>query len=108
MTHADIAAIAENLSHTHFTPDKRLELARELNFSDSEVEAKAVYCPLDELLLILLLEWRRRYPVANKRLLAKALARCGEYTEATKLDASCKLQLTRICTDIFLEARTNI
>ena len=89
VTHADIAAIAENLSH--FTPDKRLELARELNFSDSEVDAKAVYCPPDELLLILLLEWRRRYPVANKRLLAKALARCGEYTEATKLDASCKL-----------------
>lgn len=106
MTHADIAAIAENLSH--FTPDKRLELARELNFSDSEVDAKAVYCPPDELLLILLLEWRRRYPVANKRLLAKALARCGEYTEATKLDASCKLQLTSIYTETFLEAHANI
>ena len=91
VTHADIAAIAENLSH--LTPDKRLELARHLNFTDSEVKAKAVYCPPDELLLILLLEWRRRYPIANKRLLAKTLAKCGQYAEATKLDAACKFQL---------------
>ena len=52
-----------------------------------------MYCPPDELLLILLLEWRKRYPVANKHLLAKALAKSGQYAEATKLDAACKLQL---------------
>ena len=91
LSDTDIAAIAENLSH--LTPDKRLELARHLNFTNSEVDAKAVYCPPDELLLILLLEWRRRYPIANKRLLAKALAKSGQYAEATKLDAACKLQL---------------
>ena len=109
MTHADIAAIAENLSH--LTPDKRLELARHLNFTDSEVKAKAVYCPPDELLLILLLEWRRRYPIANKRLLAKALANCGQYAEATKLDAARKLQLEEFSntyTDTSLEAHALI
>ena len=65
----------------------------------------------DELLLILLLEWRRRYPIANKRLLAKALANCGQYAEATKLDAARKLQLEEFSntyTDTSLEAHALI
>ena len=62
--------------------------AHHLCLTENEVHAKTQYCPPDELVLILLLEWRKRYPMDNKHLLVKALAKCGEYGEAAKLDPS--------------------
>ena len=65
------------------------KLANNLGFSMTEVEARWQEIPAEDVLFVLLLEWvSRKRPLKAKQVLAHALAECGQYALAVKLDPS--------------------
>ena len=90
---ADSLSVAEVAELAHDLADLSLQdmctLAINLGFSMTEVEARRQEIPAENVLFVLLVEWvRRRRPLKAKQVLAHALAECGQYALAVKLDPS--------------------
>ena len=74
----------------HFSYDQIQHLALTLGLSLSEITTREAYCSgPEELLCVLLMEWKRRSVVNLKRKLARALLDCQEFEAAIKVDPTC-------------------
>ena len=87
VTVTEVAELAQAL--THLSLQDMANLALNLGFSMTEVEARRQEIPAEDVLFVLLVEWvSRRRPLRAKQVLAHALAECGQYALAVKLDPS--------------------
>ena len=68
--------------------DDLFSLAEHLDLSRSEVDHMLKLCNIQGLPLNILLEWRRRHPVGNRKMLASALNNCGLNKFARQLDST--------------------
>ena len=64
-------------------------LGTSLGYSVTEIEARILEIPAEDVLFVLLVEWvRRRRPLRARKVLAQALIECKLYALAIKLDPS--------------------
>ena len=64
-------------------------LGTSLGYSVTEIEARILEIPAEDVLFVLLVEWvRRRRPLRARKVLAQALIECKQYALAIKLDPS--------------------
>ena len=83
---AQLADISNRLSHLPF--EDKLQFAMNLGFTESEVFAKCQpwSAGLEDLLLTILLDWKRRNVSNAQQLLAGALMKIGHFQEAIRMD----------------------